>query len=129
MESSGGDDAAGIAVGQPSGSRRAAAHPSHLPLPRVTQPWLVPFRAWRERYAYFVDCILGNILASMRYSMQAAAADRPAMRLALERYLYRTGHNRFKSFAQLSGPRPPRCCYCMAGCDGVSCKSTRRKYA
>ena len=79
-----------------------------LPSPRITQPWLVPFREWRDRYAYFVDCIFGNIMTALQYSLSSSgvAFDRKGMRTTLERYLYRTSHNRFKSFVQLSGPRP-----------------------
>jgi hypothetical protein len=75
------------------------------PTPRLTQPWLVPFRVWRERYAYFVDCILGNILTSLSHSLASSqnsstTFDRAGMRSDLERYLYRTSSSRFKSFGR-----------------------------
>ena len=73
------------------------------PTPRLTQPWLIPFRQWKDRYSYFVDCILTNIVTSISSS---AIVDRVGMRRDLERYLYKTSHNRFKRYVQLSGPRP-----------------------
>ena len=110
-ESEDGDGEGEHACPEPAGSDRPP------PTPRVVQPWLVPFRVWRDRYAYFVDCMLGNIMTSLRNSLPAAGGttfDRPGMRHALEHYLYRTSHNRFKSFVQLGGPRPPRCCTCYS---------------
>ncbi len=133
VERTGGGAGAGAGAGAyPEGARDAdtegeegegGEYPSYEPVgsgrppptPRVVQPWLVPFRVWRERYAYFVDCMLGNIMTSLRNSLPPAGGttfDRPGMRNALEHYLYRTSHNRFKSFVQLGGPRPPRCCTC-----------------
>ena len=75
-----------------------------------TQPGLVPFRVWRERYAYFVDCVLENVRTAIDGPSTAAAVqfDWPGVRCDLEKYLYATGHSRFRSFYLLSGPRPAR---------------------
>ena len=90
-----------------------------LPLPRLTQPWMVPFPVWQDRYGYFVDCVLENLRCSLAHvpSLVQNSVSHPvppgtvvefdwdAMRRSLERYLYRTGHSRFRSFCYLGGPR------------------------
>jgi hypothetical protein len=76
-------------------------------IPIVRQPHLVPFDAWRVQYAYFVDCIVENI----RRSMSSVPFNLQRLRGNLEKYLYRTGRSKFRSFPpplSLSGPRPRR---------------------
>ena len=73
-----------------------------------TPPWLVPFSVWRARYAYFVDCIQENLRTCLTSGPSPLTYDWSGMRRDLERYLYSTGHSRFRSFTLLSGPRPDR---------------------
>jgi hypothetical protein len=76
------------------------------PVPKTpTQPGVLAFPVWQERYAYFVDCVLDNLRTALASS---GTIDVVGMRRDLERYLYDTGYSRFRSFRLLSGPRPPR---------------------
>ena len=85
-----------------------ADHLLPMPVPRAPmQPGLVTFPVWRERYAYFVDCVADNLRAVLD-GTPGVAFDWAGMREDLEAYLYSTGHSRFKSFELLSGPRPHR---------------------
>jgi len=96
--------AAGARVPNAMTSREAAGP---LP-PRLTQPWLVPFLVWRENYAYFVDRVCENIRVGLSGSrLSGSTFDWVGVRADLERYLYDTGHSRFRTFYLLSGPRPP----------------------
>lgn len=70
------------------------------PVPRITQPWLVPFDTWRKDYAYVIDCIASNLhtVLSQSGATSSIAFDWPGLRADLERYLYETGHSRFRRF-------------------------------
>lgn len=71
-----------------------------MPTPVITQPWLVPFRVWRERHALLIDSVLINLRTCLS-SLGGAAGyviDWVGVRRDLSRYLYATGHSRFKSF-------------------------------
>jgi hypothetical protein len=78
-------------------------------VPKVTQPWLVPFARWADDNAYVIDCVAENI----RTALSAAAAtsavtfDWGGMRADLARYLYSTGPSRFRSFRHFCGDKLP----------------------
>ena len=74
------------------------------PIPRhQSKPWRVHFLVWRERYDYFITCILRNLQAAMVHP--SVIYDWNQVRYRLERYLYETSSNRNKSYYLLAGPR------------------------
>jgi hypothetical protein len=77
----------------------------YVPPPRPR--YLIPFPVWRVKYAYFVDCIVENLITCM----PMASFNVARLRSNAERYLYKTGHSRFRGFAggeAVTGPRPRR---------------------
>jgi hypothetical protein len=77
------------------------------PIPKITQPWLVPFAKWRSQNAYVIDCVASNLrtVLSSTGSTALVAFDWNGMREDLARYLYSTGHSRFRSFRHHCGQR------------------------
>ena len=67
------------------------------PRPRVTQPGLLSLRAWRDRYAYFIDCMVHYL--SARWPWALDEREEGVLRRCLERHAHRTSANRFRSFA------------------------------
>jgi hypothetical protein len=83
-----------------------SVHP--LPMPRITQPGMVPFRKWCERYAYYIDCIQDNIRVALIATscggdphMGDAMFDWHVMRSKLQVYLYRCSRNSETRFVLL----------------------------
>ena len=69
------------------------------PPPQPTQPGVVPFRRWRADHAYLIDCIQHCIETGL--AARDVRLDACALRWHLERHLYRTSSNRFRSFVML----------------------------
>jgi hypothetical protein len=64
----------------------------------LTQPWLVPFREWCVRYAYFIDSIMACIHARLSRTQGVRDVDWAGMYAALNRHLYRTSASRYRTF-------------------------------
>ena len=73
---------------------------SPLALPKITQPWLVPYAKWCADNAYVIDCVADNLrtVISSAGSTSSIAFDWAGMREDLSRYMYATGHSRFRQF-------------------------------
>ena len=41
-------------------------------VPKVTQPWLVPFARWADDNAYVIDCVAENIRTALSAAATAA---------------------------------------------------------
>ncbi len=77
----------------------AHAHAHDLaPIPRLTQPWVVPFQEWCVRYAYFVDAIMACLKARLAHIQDPRTVNLEGMRYGLQRHLYRTSVSRYRSF-------------------------------
>jgi hypothetical protein len=85
---------------QGSPGRSTCCEP-RAPVPRLTQPWLVPFREWCERYEYFVACMMQCVHARLGSQHDTRLVDWAGMRAALQRHLYRTSANRYRRFVLL----------------------------
>lgn len=74
-----------------------------LPRPpsRLTQPGELPFNTWRDEYAYFVDCMMACLRSRLQPSEPLMAWDWEGARRSLERHLYETSTNRYKTFVLL----------------------------
>ena len=77
--------------------------------PKLTQPWLVPFTRWCDENAYLVDCVADNLRTCLASAgaTSSVAFDWDGVRSDLRRYLYATGHSRFKRFQQYCKPSFP----------------------
>lgn len=83
----------------PTAETTSTSHTCDVLVPRCpTQPWMVPFPVWCERYRYYVDRVFDNLKFVLTRPGAVASFDWDAVYVRLERYLYLTGQSRFKSF-------------------------------
>ena len=77
------------------------------PIIRTTQPWLVPYDRWCDDHAYLVDCIADNLRTCLSTSGATASTtfNWEDVRRDLRRYLYETGHSRFRAFRHHCGDK------------------------